>query len=365
MKIKSLLHRCIVHIFSLAALAVLFGSFASAANPVPTVTAPVHPQAVVPGRGGLTLTVHGANFVNGAVVNWNGSPRSTTFVSARELRAKILASDVVKPTAGHITVTNPAPGGGPSSSSYAIVEVHEPTSTIAPGPPHTYHLYELIEFLTPAAFHKEDTLDLLAGGGSGKVYLFTGNGDGTFTNKVVGDGYYSVYNCNLPVGDFNNDGKLDYIFPVGQYPNSAVVKVRLGNGKGSFRTSGKYGTFETCPDIVVGDFNEDAKLDFATADIGGGVHIFLGNGDGTLSAGEKLRYSWRIHSSGRGLQRRRKTGSGAWILFGHVVAARQWRWHVSRPANHFPNNSRLRLRFSACCERLQWRRKIGSGVLFS
>jgi hypothetical protein len=275
----------LIRIFLLFAIPLILAVPASAANPVPTVTGPVHPQAVVPGRGGLTLTVYGANFVTGAVVNWNGSPRSTTFVSARELRAKILASDVVKPTAGYITATNPAPGGGPSSSSYAVVEVHEPTSTIAPGQPHTYHLYDVIESLTPAPFHKEDTFDLLAGGGSGKVYLFTGKGDGTFTNKVVGDGYYSVYNCNLPVGDFNNDGNLDYIFPAGQFPNSAVVKVRLGNGKGSFRTSGKYGTFETCPDIVVGDFNEDAKLDFATADPADGLHIFLGNGDGTFQRG--------------------------------------------------------------------------------
>jgi hypothetical protein len=99
------------------AFSFLFAAVAFAANPVPTVTAPVHPQAVVPGSGALTLTVYGANFVSGAVVNWNGSPRSTTFVSARELEAKILAADVAKPTAGYITVTNPAPGGGPSSSS--------------------------------------------------------------------------------------------------------------------------------------------------------------------------------------------------------------------------------------------------------
>jgi hypothetical protein len=272
----------LIRICLLFAIPLILAVPASAANPVPTVTAPLHPQAVAPGRGDFILTVYGANFVSGAVVNWNGSPRSTTFVSARELRAKILASDVVKPTAGYITVTNPAPGGGNSSSSSAIVEVHQPTTTIVPGPPHTYQLYDVIESLTPAPFHKEDTFDLLAAGGSGKVYLFTGNGDGTFTNKVVGDGYYSVYNCNLPVGDFNNDGKLDYIFPVGQYPNSAVVKVRLGNGKGSFRTSGKYGTFQSCPDIVVGDFNEDGKLDFATADPADGVQIFLGNGDGTF-----------------------------------------------------------------------------------
>ncbi len=222
--------------WTIANLSLSLMTAAHAANPVPTVTGPTHPQAVVPGHADFVLTVYGANFVSGAVVNWNGNPHSTTFVSARKLQAEILASDVTKPTAGYITVTNPAPGGGPSSSSYAIVEVHQPTSTIVPGPPHTYHLFELIESLTPARFHKEHTFDLLAGGGSGKVYLFTGKGDGTFTNKVVGDGYYSVYNCNLPVGDFNNDGNLDYIFPVGQYPNSAVVKVRLGDGKGGWPT---------------------------------------------------------------------------------------------------------------------------------
>jgi len=56
----------------------------------------------------------------------------------------------VKPTAGYITVTNPAPGGSPSSSSYDIVEVHTPTKTIVPGPPHTYLGNDPMLFLTPA-----------------------------------------------------------------------------------------------------------------------------------------------------------------------------------------------------------------------
>jgi len=120
----------------------------NAANPVPTVTGSVHPQAVVPGRGDFALTVVGANFVDGAVVNWNGSPRSTTFVSAREVQTKVLAADVTKPMAGYIT--NPAPGGGPSSSSYAIIEVHTPTKTIVPGPPRTYLGNDPMLFLTPA-----------------------------------------------------------------------------------------------------------------------------------------------------------------------------------------------------------------------
>jgi hypothetical protein len=46
-----------------------------------------------------------------------------------------------------ITVTDPAPGGGPSSSTYAIGEVHTPTETLAPGAPHYYPLGpDLVEF---------------------------------------------------------------------------------------------------------------------------------------------------------------------------------------------------------------------------
>ena len=111
-------------------LSLLLAASAFANNPIPTVVGPVVPQAVVPGSGAFTLKVYGANFVSGAVVNWNRSPRSTTFISARELQAQVLASDVAKPTAGYITVTNPPPGGGVSSASYAIVEVHRPTATI-------------------------------------------------------------------------------------------------------------------------------------------------------------------------------------------------------------------------------------------
>src|ERR1700685_1219552 len=85
-----------------AALVLSIATFTLAANPIPTITGPVHPQAVAPGSGAFTLTVYGANFVPGATVNWNRQPRSTTFVSARELTAKIMAKDVADPTAGFI-----------------------------------------------------------------------------------------------------------------------------------------------------------------------------------------------------------------------------------------------------------------------
>ena len=66
--------------------------------PVPHITAPVVPTAVAPGGPDFTLHVYGANFINGSVVNWNRQPRTTTFVSAHELAAQILAADIATNT---------------------------------------------------------------------------------------------------------------------------------------------------------------------------------------------------------------------------------------------------------------------------
>ena len=88
----------------------------SADNPVPTLTT-IAPTSAAAGSGALTLTVNGSNFVNGAIVRWNGANRTTTFVSSNQLQAAITAADTT--TAGNATVTvfNPTPGGGTSAGA--------------------------------------------------------------------------------------------------------------------------------------------------------------------------------------------------------------------------------------------------------
>ena len=84
-------------------------------NPVPATTS-LSPTAATAGGSAFTLAVNGSNFINGSVVQWNGSNRTTTFVSATRLTAAIPASDL--PTTGTATVTvfTPAPGGGTSNA---------------------------------------------------------------------------------------------------------------------------------------------------------------------------------------------------------------------------------------------------------
>ncbi len=275
----------LVRYVSFAVCCFLFVTSAFANNPVPTVVGPPVPQAVVPGNGEFTLTVYGANFVSGAVVNWNRSPRSTTFISARELQAKILASDIAKPTAGYITVTNPPPGGGRSSSSYALVEVHKPTKAIAVS---SRNLLPSDSFYTIAAdVNGDGELDLVSGEGSGPVTVNRGNGDGTFQiAATIGHGYFA--DAGIAIGDFNGDGWPDVVFgwgPISGDPPTHL-KVLLGEGNDKFRGLPRFGLFaDSYPrGMVAGDFNGDGLLDMVVAHEGGnfGGGVFLGNGDGTF-----------------------------------------------------------------------------------
>jgi len=65
--------------------------------PVPT-TVGLVPTSATAGGSAFTLTVTGTNFISASVVKWNGSNRTTTYVSATQLTASITAADIA--TAG-------------------------------------------------------------------------------------------------------------------------------------------------------------------------------------------------------------------------------------------------------------------------
>src|SRR5215471_10944280 len=126
-------------------------------NPAPTL-ASISPNTVLAGDGGFTLTANGSNFVNGSVVQVNGSNRITTFVSGTQLTAAIPASDIVSTGPLSITVANPAPGGGSSGALTLTVNNPAPTlSSISPNP-------------------------VLAGSGA---FTLTGNGSNFVSGSVV------------------------------------------------------------------------------------------------------------------------------------------------------------------------------------
>ncbi|MDB5742946.1 MAG: Kelch domain protein [Polaromonas sp.] len=89
-------------------------------NPAPTL-ASLAPTSATAGGAGLTLTVNGSNFVAGSQVRWNGTNRTTTFVSATRLTAAIPAADTAAPGTAQVTVFTPGPGGGTSAAQVFTV----------------------------------------------------------------------------------------------------------------------------------------------------------------------------------------------------------------------------------------------------
>ncbi len=102
----------------------------------------ISPKEATAGGPGLTLTLRGSNFVFDSTVRWNGVDRSTTFISDTQLTTAIPASDIAVAGTANVTVFNPTPGGGTSTSkTFTISSVNpvpttsgtSPASTLAGG----------------------------------------------------------------------------------------------------------------------------------------------------------------------------------------------------------------------------------------
>ncbi|MGH2570700.1 MAG: YncE family protein [bacterium] len=126
-------------------------------NPVPAVGSLSPSEAVFDGPA-FTLTVNGSNFIVGSTVFWDGAERATQYVSATQIQATILASDITsgvpvtdrvpKETAVdelrrtpeaerpprdatvQVWVRNPAPGGGTSNALPFVLQDQRPLPMI-------------------------------------------------------------------------------------------------------------------------------------------------------------------------------------------------------------------------------------------
>jgi uncharacterized protein (TIGR03437 family) len=100
-----------------------------------------------------------------------------------------------------------------------------------------------------------------------------GNGDGTFLPPVT---YSTGGYTYATVGDFDGDGKIDLVCNV----NGGSIFVFPGNGDGTFRVSGPILNAQFGGALTVADFNGDGKADLAVNYWG--IPILFGNGDGTF-----------------------------------------------------------------------------------
>lgn len=117
------------------------------------------------------------------------------------------------------------------------------------------------------------------GPGGGAVLL--GNGNGTF-QPFIGSPGIPAYTTLSATGDFRGNGMLDLAIG-GATDTASYVWIELGNGDGTFQQPIAYPTGGDPEGVVIADFNNDGKLDIATANSSDNtVSVLLGNGDGTF-----------------------------------------------------------------------------------
>lgn len=122
----------------------------------------------------------------------------------------------------------------------------------------------------------------------GAVSVLIGNGDGTFQAPLIFAAGISPQ--SVAIGDLNGDSHPDIAtvnFGQASIPGSPSVEVLLGNGSGSFKSTGRFPVGDQPFDLAISDFNNDSRPDIAvtfrgTSGSNGGISILTGNGNGTF-----------------------------------------------------------------------------------
>ena len=132
-------------------------------------------------------------------------------------------------------------------------------------------------------FNNDQKIDLaVSNNGKGEVSELLGNGDGTFQAPRL----FPVKGAaSLSVADFNGDGNQDLAVTnvtetLGAGSNLAIL---FGDGKGNFTPPVTAQSGRSAVNVLAGDFNHDGKADYITADSdSNSVSVVLGKGDGTF-----------------------------------------------------------------------------------
>jgi Calx-beta domain/FG-GAP-like repeat/Domain of unknown function (DUF4214) len=149
--------------------------------------------------------------------------------------------------------------------------------------------FRVVESLQVDGFHLTKTdlngdghLDLLVVSPS-FLKVLLGNGDGTFQTPRqfdIGASHFAPV-----VGDFNNDGRLDVI------TGTNAFALQLGDGAGGFAPALIFTLGTATRDMAAGDFNLDGNLDVAAVFSNNGEQVLairLGDGQGGFGALTRL-----------------------------------------------------------------------------
>jgi hypothetical protein len=244
-----------------------------------------------------------------------GSPQPVDLSKAaieRHLQSKHpkIPADASKPTPGKYLLERPAARAKQLQSRIRAAAAHPPRpqssqSSVLPGIQFRAALPggSLANSVVAGDFNRDGHMDfVVANGGTNDLWIYLGNGDGTFQLPRIiplTKGLTPVY---LAMADLRGIGILDLI--VAEFDTS-TIGVLLGNGDGTFGYEQEYVLPQPPSSVVVDDFNRDGKLDIAavmvtvnTPQQQGVQYLATLFGDGTGSFGSPLiTMNWGFYST--------------------------------------------------------------------
>ncbi len=249
-------------------------------NPVPSFAAMI-PSKAQAGIGAFTMVINGSNFVPGAVVQWNGAPRVTTYIGSTQLTAAITLSDVFTAGTANVTVFNPTTGGGGGASSPLVFTIYN-----APAAPTA-----LIITAAGTAFTG------YSGDGGAALFSALSSPEG-----LAFDGSGSLY-----VADYGNNR-------IRKISSAGIISTYAGNGTSGFSGDGGPATaaqinqpiglaFDPSGNLYISD-RSNQRIRKVTP--GGVISTFAGNGtqsfsgDGGAATGAALNNPWGVATDAAG-----------------------------------------------------------------
>jgi len=89
-------------------------------NPVPILNS-LTPNEVPAGSNAISIDLLGSNFIQNAVVYWNGKPLNSQFINGNKLQITVATGELVSAGSRTVVVANPDPTSGVSNPQFFLI----------------------------------------------------------------------------------------------------------------------------------------------------------------------------------------------------------------------------------------------------